>query len=283
MQRSTKLWESKPGFSKYFRPSKSLGYEYEPNSMIGTNSLGMLDRERAGEKPEGVYRIICLGDSTTANSEYVSNLEKLLNENKNDRRFEVWNCGVSAYGVFQYCHALKEKWLHYDPDMVIIGFCLNDFETTPLVIRESDHLVGYFPYKEILSEINPFLFEHSAFYRFIIARLFVFKKWDRNGDIFEISRSHLKDVKDLLSERKIGFLIVIFGLVDKLEDYPSWMQNYKRIKAIIKDYNIKSIDMIPIFEANGPENLRLFENDEFHFNNKGSQVIAETIYAYLTE
>jgi lysophospholipase L1-like esterase len=266
-----------------FHPSSSLGYEAAPNSKLGTNSLGMFDKERVMEKAKDVYRIVCLGDSTTANSEYTAILERLLNENKNNRRFEVWNCGVPAYTTIQYCRALKEKWLRYNPDMVIIGFCLNDFDVTPLIVRESDRLVGYWPNREIRPHVNLFLLQHSAFYRFIFMRLSISKMSDNDKDILKLSRSYLKDARDLLAKRRIRFLIVIFGLVDKLENYPSWARNYKDIKAIVKDYNIESIDMVPIFEANGPENLRSLKNDELHFNRKGSQIIGETIYSYLTK
>jgi len=268
--------------SSNFRPSRSLGYELVQNSKLGTNSMGMFDKERVGEKTKGVYRIICLGDSTTANSEYVTILERLLTENNRDRGFEVWNCGVPSYAAIQYCRALEEKWLRYEPDMVIIGFCLNDFDVTPLVVRESNRLVGYFPNQEIRPHVNPFLLRHSALYRSIVMRLFISRIPEDNKDILKLSRAYLTGVKDLLSEKGIRFLVVIFGLVDKLENYPSWMRSHKDIKSIVKDCGIESIDMVPVFEANGPEGFRLLEGDELHFNRKGSQVIAETIYVYLT-
>lgn len=287
MSRSTQTWDCEEDFftRKNFRQSQSLGYEFEPNSIMGTNSLGMLDRERTKKKPEGVYRIISLGDSTTANSGYVNSLEKLLNKNKKDRRFEVWNCGVSGYGLIQYCRALKEKWLHCNPDMVIIGFCLNDFDTTPLVIRESNHLVGYFPHKEVSPKINPFLFEHSAFYRFIIMRLFLSDKRDNyNSDINKVSRVYLKNMKDLLVEKKINFLIVIFGLVERFEDYaPGRKEDYGEIRSIVKGLDIEFIDMVPVFEKNNPVDLKVRSTDELHFNQRGSQIIAIAIYKYLTK
>lgn len=165
---TTENWMDSDAFlsNQVARSSKTLGYEWVPNSKrgwININSLGMFDRERQKYKPKDIYRIICLGDSTTANSDYVRILEKLLNKNEGREKFEVWNCAVTGYNVIQYCRALEEKWLRYAPDMVIIGFCLNDFAPTPLAVRENNHVVGYFPHKEILPTVSPFLLKHSGY------------------------------------------------------------------------------------------------------------------------
>jgi len=284
---STEEWEDEAdSFNESnFRISGTLGYEFAPNSKfrMGTNSLGMLDKERTNKKAETTRRIICIGDSTTAVSEYTDILEELLNNNTTKRRSEVWNCGVPGYGAVQYCRALKEKWLKYDPDMVIMGFCLNDFDTTPLVVKESNRLVGYFPHKEIMSYASPFLVRHSMLYRFIVTRVFIPQKGQGDRGIVAITRSHLQETKELLSERNIDFLIVILGLVERFEDYSrDRRETYEQIKRIARDLDIESIDIVPLFEDHDPEDLKEC-GDEIHFNHKGSQIVAKAIYYYLNQ
>ena len=278
---STKTWDrDEEWFTKLFRSSKILGYEPMPNnhtSEIATNSLGMFDKERVKYKPKSVYRIICLGDSTTANSEYVKILEMLLNKDT-DKKFEVWNCGVAGYSTLQQLRALRHKWLRYNPDMVIMGFCLNDFDTTPIVVKENGNLVGYFPHKEILPKVNPFLLKHSAIYRFIIARLLFSKKDD--NDIVELSRSYIQKTQELLSAKGIQFLIVILGIPERIEN-SSMKENYVVVKSIIEDYNIEFINIVPLFKKNNPESLKFLPDDNIHFNREGSQIVAEAIHEYL--
>ncbi len=283
---STHDWIHSAAFfdTQITRPSSTLGYEWVPNSRHAgykINSLGMLDRERQRDKTAGIYRIICLGDSTTATSDYVRILEKLLNENKKISKFEVWNCAVPGYGAMQYCRSLQEKWLRYTPDMIIIGFCLNDFETTPIIVRENNTFVGYFPYKEILPKINPFLFRHSALYRFIVYR-YLFKNSDDN---FKVASSYLKEVKDILSAKNIRFLIVILGLAERFDNFASHYKiNYAEIKRIVSEYDIPSLDVVPVFaEDSNPQGLRKDPGDELHFNEKGSRIVAGLISAYLKQ
>jgi lysophospholipase L1-like esterase len=285
---STKDWFDSDIFlaSRVTRPSQILGYEWMPNVKNGwltTNSLGMYDRERQKIKPRDTYRIICLGDSTTANEDWVRFLEESLNRNSKDRKFEVWNCGVTGYNLLQYCRAIQEKWLACDPDMVIIGFCLNDFDTTPLVVREGDVMVGYFPSREILPIANPFLFKHSALYRFIMMRIFFSTPRGDPENIINASRNYrnyLQQTENLLSAKKVNFLIVILGLTKEFSQCPQqWQNSYKQIKELVREYNIDSLDMVPVFQSNNP--ISLMREDELHFNEKGSQLVAQEIYAYL--
>lgn len=113
-------------------------------------------------------------------------------------------------------------------------------------------------------------------------RLFFSKNNDYYKEIIKTSRYYLQEIKELLSTKRIRFVIVILGLTERFEDCPlMWKSNYNQIKEIINDYNIDSLDTVPIFQNNNPESLKL--NDELHFNQKGSQIIAEAIYAYLKQ
>ncbi|MBU1912196.1 MAG: SGNH/GDSL hydrolase family protein [Candidatus Omnitrophica bacterium] len=290
MTHNTKDWSRSDIFlnNKITRPSRTLGYEWLPNAKSGwmkTNSLGMLDKERIKFKPDGAYRIICLGDSTTANSDYVKILEGLLNKNKNPEKFEVWNCAVTGYGAIQYSRALEEKWMQYNPDMVIVGFCLNDFVSTPLVTMEQNTLVGYFPHREILPNVSPFLLKHSALYRFAIMRIFFLKNKnyeDYYKDIVEATRHHIQKMRKLCLTSETRFLIVILGITRRFEDCDPYLRrSYAEIKEIITECNIESLDTVPVFQKNDPESLML--SDELHFNRRGNEIVADEIYRYLTQ
>ncbi|MFC1703971.1 SGNH/GDSL hydrolase family protein [Candidatus Omnitrophota bacterium] len=116
-----------------------LKYEYIPGAYIKSfkstvNSMGFRDYEFPQEKPPRTIRIIVLGDSITAgmyitdtNKTYPKLLEKLLNEVSSGYSYEVFNMGVGGYDTLQEVETLRTKGLRYNPDIVIIGFCLNDF------------------------------------------------------------------------------------------------------------------------------------------------------------
>ncbi len=125
-----------------------IRYEYIPNleptryafdsghECFVTNDDGFRDYSYDEEKPSGVYRIIVLGDSTTAGNDicdmddvYVKRLERMLNkESEEGLKYEALNMGVGGYFPLQEAETLRVKGLSYDPDFVIMTLCCNDFD-----------------------------------------------------------------------------------------------------------------------------------------------------------
>ncbi len=86
------------------------------------------------EKPEGVRRIVGIGDSHmfgwgVGNDEtYLSVLESRLNrEDPGKRKWQVLNFAVPGYNTKMEVATFEKRALAYDPDLVIIHFIGNDF------------------------------------------------------------------------------------------------------------------------------------------------------------
>ncbi|HDH96518.1 MAG TPA: hypothetical protein ENF73_02170 [Proteobacteria bacterium] len=119
-------------------PRFALFYRLKPNSkgrydgiydkhLVTVNSLGFRGREYSVEKPEGVFRIICLGGSNVYgflvddSQTWPAQLEAELNFNLPQRKFEVWNLGACAYVGCQMAILAREAAERYDPDLVILA------------------------------------------------------------------------------------------------------------------------------------------------------------------
>ncbi|MCS5636939.1 MAG: SGNH/GDSL hydrolase family protein, partial [Myxococcota bacterium] len=93
----------------------------------------MRDDETTLEKPEGVYRIVIVGDSVAygltvdQRHAFPQQLEVLLNaDTPPGRRYEVLNLGVSGYNVGQIIERLRVLGIPHAPDLVIYAYSLND-------------------------------------------------------------------------------------------------------------------------------------------------------------
>ena len=118
--------------------NKKLVYEMRPNTeaygkYIATNSFGFRDREFSLAKPDGVYRIIAVGDSLAfgwqvrGEETFPKALERILNADAElEGPFEVYNMGVSGYGADQELEVVKSKGLQFRPDCIVIAYCIND-------------------------------------------------------------------------------------------------------------------------------------------------------------
>ena len=117
---------------RQFRPTVPAALVDHPVWDISLNTEGFRDREFSGTKPEGAFRVVCLGDSWTFGANvgqeqtYPRQLEARLRELFPERRVEVLNLGVLGYTSFQGLQLLKQRALQLDPDLVVIGFGMND-------------------------------------------------------------------------------------------------------------------------------------------------------------
>ena len=101
---------------------------------IEINSEGFRDKEYKKQKYHGVFRILCLGDSTTfgfgvkLSETYHGLLENKLNGElgSQQRKFEVINAGVTGYTSAQGLALYKYKGIEYHPDIVTFYFGIND-------------------------------------------------------------------------------------------------------------------------------------------------------------
>jgi len=80
---------------------------------------------------DGAYRILCLGDSTTADlfngqGSWPEELEKILNNRSPEIRFKVFNEGVPAINSIYISNNLEGNLRKYAPDMVIAMMGVND-------------------------------------------------------------------------------------------------------------------------------------------------------------
>lgn len=134
-------WDETRGEPGFFVSDAVLGQRLSANYdgwfagvPAHTNSLGFRDaREYSLTKQPGTFRIVVLGDSVTFGhgalyeTSYPYLLEQRLREWRPDVKWEVWNLGVPGYNTAQELAYLEEIGDRYAPDLVVVGFFLNDF------------------------------------------------------------------------------------------------------------------------------------------------------------
>jgi lysophospholipase L1-like esterase len=116
-----------------FRMSRNqtLGWELDPSDPL-VNADGFRGREYDVGKSDAI-RIMVLGDSVTfgrgvpLEGTYAGLLEDRLNgEGRGGLRYEVLNLGVGGYNSRQQLELYETKGRKYEPDLLVIGFVLND-------------------------------------------------------------------------------------------------------------------------------------------------------------
>lgn len=232
----TEMDEFRLSTSEFYRRDAVLGWIPRKNvqgehnragsfsTTFSTNSKGLRDREYELKKPEGITRIIVIGDSFTwgfgvSDDEiYTERLEAMLTDT------EVINLGVTGYGLRQEITYLEREGLQYDPDIVIAGFCMNDIYRPHDEragkgdsIAANDEIEGPTTSqragsKNIILALKKFLARSSVLYRFLVDRI--------NTNKTLINALVSLRIKDSL----VGFEGIDINLMPALKEYPKILE-----------------------------------------------------------
>lgn len=129
-----------------------IAYELRPGlrdvdfkgAPLSTNSRGFRSPEMPEQEPPGAVTIVGLGDSIMFGhgvgdgETYMDRLGGLLAERHPGHAWRVLNTGVPGYNTVMEVATLEAKGLAYDPDLVILGLCSNDFAPPNYVRVEED-------------------------------------------------------------------------------------------------------------------------------------------------
>jgi hypothetical protein len=270
-----------------YRHSGTFGYELVPHSSDDINSHGMRDREYTLKKPENTFRILLMGDSITEWGSWSSIVEKKFSRNTS---FEILNSAVSGWGIRNYYRYLKHKGMEFEPDLVLLGLCLNDITKVMYTIsfdRKNSNVLLFNIYNregridyDLSMKINPLLFRNSYLYRFVTVNYSRKYKSDSAGDkAFLIGIAH--EMKKITDGR---ILAVIFPYLKPLHEYTEdENKEYRLTTEVLDESGIDYLDLTGHFNKFGDNiaDFRLKPADKIHFDEKSNKIKAQIIYKWL--
>lgn len=260
---------------------------YEPNTWF-------YEFQTRLQNNPGAYRIFVLGDSTTRlgpcvdlDTDYYSyKLELLLNRDQGGKYITV-NCGIPGYATEQEVEFLEKKLLSLKPNLVIVGYCLNDREIKHRIIAKQ----GYYLCTDLLQNVPfcpnlPFskeLYIHSELYKLVnysIVRICrIFNQSTSYADLG--SYATIKALQKLKCLSQTHNFKTIFIIFPTLEDYEGSEEERVWITENLKNLGFDFIDMKEAFDAYGISSLKIAVGDKYHFNTTGHALVARELYNYL--
>ncbi len=247
---------------------------------VEINSKGLRDFEYSYEKPENTYRILVLGDSITfgwgvpAGEIYPKILERKLNARNDGRRYEVIHAGVGNYKTRDEAVFLREEGLKYNPDMIILGYFVNDAEINPPVrqyfLKSHSYLYGFLWSK--WNALMTRLFPENRYVEYY-ERLY----GKRSGTLKEFERYAL-EIRTTAEQEDMPLLVAMIPDVRQLGDYPfAGIHGY--VEGLFKGAeDVEVLDTTPYFDKAADPSEYWVSREDPHHNAKAQSVIAEALY-----
>lgn len=259
----------------------------EPHPRIGfvpdhgRDAHGALKGPHTLEKRPGVRRVMFTGDSI-AETRF---LERAVAARTVGAGIEFLNTGVSSYSTAQERMYFEEYGRRLRPDLLILEFCLNDFDGTPVVFRDSSEGFVVLIPNMGRDEYNAWLFVHSTLYRFYLSlkKALVIDPRGRPGRMQEM-KDNLARFQAMAAEDGFRFKVVVHPIMDHRE---RWTGNdrlyHQAILRILGELGIEHFDLAPLLDEVLKDRpvpwTRLFENDRIHPSEQFAQLAADYLLA----
>jgi len=246
--------------------------------MYPTNKYGMRDHEHSLTKPSNAIRICVLGDSVafgydlpTIEQTFENLLEAKLNNESKKIKFEILNFSVPGYNSYQEEITLKEKVINFEPDIILVGFCLNDDTYTDGLDELARELSPY--------SIGPRLHSKLISYILYLCEINLLEKL-KNMEKVE----HFFRQLSILSKKK-DFDVIVLIFPYYFENLKTYKYKEKHIKVynIAKKNGLKVVDFMDFWkdmDYREREKLFLFK-DPMHFSSAGMKEITDKLFDYF--
>ena len=276
-------------------------FDYE----IEINSFGFRDFDRPAQKPDGVFRIFGLGDSTTYGGgalfeeTYLRRLEILLNERPGEHpEIEIVKAGIPGYYPEPERMLLEHFGPDFAPDLITLGFGTSDVIDTLLGLEAIR--IGPTGRTSVLeNQLGPVglaLYRHSHAARIILNR-YLTARLTRPTDWDEIFRANGKyeaqwqQIETELSRiaalgRELGADLIILYIPDftVLERGEERLYPPARLHAWADANGAGFVDATAaLLEASNDSDTPLYWPRDRHPTPAAYRIIADTLYRYLLD
>jgi len=281
-----------------YEPIPNISYTGESldfyNYRGTANKLGFRGPVYPEANGKSIYRIIVIGDSITEGiginryeEVYTCRLETQLSQP--GRKAEVINLGVSGYNTQQEVETLVQKGLRFEPDLVIVGYSLNDTESPyyhilyPLLREAKNNPESNYSAESLV----PYL-SYSAIFRFIYYRVLVKGKKNTNSLEYKAYNTgntvskYFGKLEELSEIHGFDVLVVVFPRFDKpkFENY-GFHKNHRFVRNESIKNGFHFLDLLTTYTEYAKTSAGTFIRDPLHPSSEGHGIAAQAINSYI--
>lgn len=259
-----------------------------------TNSRGYRDLERTIAKPPGVRRVVSLGDSFAwgASVEFEDAYPQRLERGLRRRRREPWqvvNLPLPGMNTVDEAAQLESEGLAYGPDVVLVGFVLNDSEDANAA--EARRAAEWAEPKERPRGV----LDHSALFRLVSTRVWATVENRRRISGYKsmyaddapgwiAARAALRRMGGLCRQRGVPFVVAIFPLFgNPLDDGYPFPEIHAKVAQAAAEAGAKVVDLLPAYRGLRWELLVVNGADDEHPNEIAHRIAAGVLLHALDD
>lgn len=257
------------------------------------NSRGIRGPEYEDRPPEGTVRVVCVGDSCTfgegvePDRTWPGQLERLLNESTGGgRTWEVINTGVAGYDLAQKLAHTRDKCLELHPDLLILGYSLNDPQLHPGPIINPKGLISF-------NKVPRFKKFREGVKQNAALGMWAGVSWTMNFGAQRLqptyapsspewirARAMLREWKALSATEGFRLLVAVLPACFMLDERHPFRPIYRIIEAFLEEEGIPFVNLFPAVQGMSNREA-MIQACDFHPSAEAYRRFAGRIHSYL--
>jgi len=230
-----------------------------------TNSLGYRDVDHEREKPPGVRRLVALGDSFAwgAGVEFDDAWPRRLQRGLRAHRREQWEVVSLArpgMNTVEQAELLRTDGLTWDPDVIVLGFCLNDSEDEDAAEVRRARDWAELPARR-KARREPSILDRSALFETVAARVRAtienrrrvanyLSQFEEGYPGWIACRGALADMASTARAADVPFVVAIFPLFgNPLDDSYPFARVHEKVARAARDAGANVVDLLPAYRG----------------------------------
>jgi lysophospholipase L1-like esterase len=311
---AVKLYYENPNGLVLMRPNAQYYTNGDVPMLI--NEDGYRDALYPVERSPGSTRILVLGDSLTMGdgvevyATYPKQLERMFREA--GKNVEVLNFGVTATNTLNQLELMKAKALDYHPDLIILGFNLNDYVLwTESMFERGKRTTGadfeiaadgtvtvIYPQRTTMQSLKRALYRNSAVLRVVYGflrpadpeefrrRLQRVPQAKVSG-AFKAMNEAIIEIARLAADNGIDFAVAILPAMTEFDprevrrfgQYPH-IAYEREVQSLLRGRGVAVFDTLPYFDDLEIRKLTVSRFDP-HFNLEGNRIVASALFDFV--
>ncbi len=262
------------------------------------NALGYRDVDRGQPKPDGVKRVLCLGDSFTWgvgvmwDDSWPQRVERLVSRTRGER-WEAVSLAEPGMNAVQQASRLESEGWGYGPDVVVLGYVLNDSEDENAA--EARRARDWAEEEQEKKTTSPSLASRSALFRMVRSRIHATVENRRRIDGYRsmyaddysgwaAARKALTAMGGMCRARGVPFVVVIFPLfANPLGDGYPFRELHAKVAQAAGESGAKVVDLLPYYRTVDWKLLVVDGAADEHPNEIAHRIAAQAIAKAIDE
>ena len=251
------------------------------------NSLGCRDVEWTREKPPGVRRIACIGDSFVygwgvedPQDRFTGRLQTKFDQ-RQAHTVEVMNVAKPGWDTGQQIQPVKDMIEYYGADEILLGYVANDIENILPIADDFDPTEP--PMCQFFNTDSSCLVEY-LYYRLIVPRVptvYSYHDWLGAGyaspELWQEQEERLQQMIDYCRAHHVTLRVVLLPFLRTGGEKFDLAAVHAQVQSFLESLGVQVLDLLPLVQGRDPADLAVNAADA-HPNEQAHALFADAIW-----